>query len=152
MTLMFIHKNFLGMTKVDRMRAFADELAPHIKGNTPVIDYRPAGAPGSVEGKLQGQYALNVSLVIGYYRKVWYAFDNPKSIATKTLLLMLLGGTVNVLGVLLVAVPFDNFHMARNLMAAGWSKQNASIAYILLTCPAFVFWLVLILKWTVFKR
>lgn len=150
-TLMFLHKNFLGYTKVEPMKAFADELAPLIKGNAPLRDYRPTDISSNEGDRLQCQYFLNVSLIIAYYRKPWYSFDKPATIPLKTLLLMLLGGTVNVLGVLLVAVPFDNVRMKQNLEVAGWSKGNAWIAYIVTTSPVYLFWLVMILRWTIFK-
>ena len=149
-TLMLIHKNFFGSTKLARMRELADELQPFIEGNVGLE--RPDNGEAHPEGTLRAQYALNISLVLAYYRSLWYSYDKRKTIITKTIFLMLLGGTINVFGPLLVAVPFDNYRMSRNLAQVGWSKPAALVAYLLATVPAFAFWTSVIIWWLVGKE
>jgi hypothetical protein len=124
-TLLLIHRNFFCMTNVQAMVAFANEIAPLIKANTPVTDDAVLKVPDAEPGRLQAQYALNISVAIGYYRKLWYLFDPSKTIVAKALMLMTLGGIINVFGVLLVAVPFDNYRMSRSLIVAGWPRRRA---------------------------
>ena len=146
-TIALIHKNFLGNTKDAPMQALVDELRAFITGNSPV----PVALVSESEpppGLLKAQYALNISLLIGFYRKLWYSYDSKSAVATKSLLLMLLAGIVNLAGVLLVAVPFDNYRMSRNLVSAGWSRRSAIAAYVLLSCPAYVWWVVTICRWS----
>jgi hypothetical protein len=60
---------------------------------------------------------------------------------------MLLAGVVNMFGVLLVAVPFDNYRMSRNLVSAGWKRSTAIWVYLALTYPAYFWWSVQIFHW-----
>jgi hypothetical protein len=150
-TLRLIHKDFLTRTKLAPMQAVVDELSPVINHNAAGNTLRNPDELLETGGILEAQYALNVSLLITYWRKLWYSYDRPKLIAIKTLGLMLLGGVVNVLGVLLVAVPFDNYRMSKNLTKIGWSKTAAQIAYFALTYPAIIFWFVVLIRWLTAK-
>ena len=129
------------------MQAVVDELQPLTKGNLKADPAELNAAQPVGEGLLQGQYAFNISLLIGFYRKLWYSYDKPSVIVAKTILLMLLAGVLNILGVLLIAVPFDNFNMSRNLRAVGWSKTATNVTYSVLTFPAYIFWSVYLVKW-----
>jgi len=145
-TVALIHKDFFANTKRRVMQEFVDEIGP-------LLNSEAAPASGgfrSVEMKAsqhQSNYVLNVSLLIGFYRKVWYAFDFPSRAVKKTLFLMFFGGVVNVIGILLAAVPFDNYRMSKNLVRAGWSNRTAVFCYVFLTYPAYVFWLMQIVRW-----
>lgn len=137
-TIRLIHKNFFGVTKQQVMLEAAAEIQPLIKGNIPLP--RPLIQSAVEQGKLQAQYTLNISLLIGLYRKQWYSYDTTKKILLKTTFLMLLGGVINIFGVLLLAVPYDNYQMSKNLTAAGWSRRTALITYALTTVPVYVWW------------
>jgi hypothetical protein len=144
-TLALIHKNFFAKTKRQPMQEFVDEIRPFIKDRT--LPLREADSQlVSGNSQYQSVYALNISLVIGYYRKKWYSFDTPTQVFTKTLFLMLLGGVVNIIGVLLIVVPFDNYKMSQNLVRAGWRRPVALWWYVLLTYPAYAFWCVHIVR------
>ncbi len=143
-TLRLIHKNFFAATKVERMQALVDELAPLVQGNVPLERPAEEAVP---EGTLQAHYALNISLLIGYYHKIWYSYDGRRTIAAKTVLLMLLGGVVNIAGILLFVVPIDNLRMASNLQSIGWPKARRVTAYIILTYPAYAYWLAHVILW-----
>lgn len=143
-TILLIHKDFFGRTKDAPMEALANELAPIIEGNLPPEPSEFPEADEPLEGRLRVQYALNISLLIGFYRKLWFSYDTARTTVWKSLFLMLLCGVINMFGVLLVAVPFDNFKMSRNLVKAGWSKGAALIAYVVLSFPAYIWWAIVI--------
>jgi len=143
-TIRLIKKNFFDVGKIAPMKAFLDELQPLIQNNVPLIP--PVAEQVMPAGLLQAQYALNVSLLLGFIRKLWYSYDKRGMIITKTLLLMLLGGVVNVAGVLLLVVPFDNFKMQRNLQLVGWPKWLAIMAYVLTSSYGYVFWILVFLR------
>lgn len=84
---------------------------------------------------------------MGFYRKLWFTYDTPRAAVVKSLLLMLFNGVLNAFGVLLVVVPFDNFKMSRNLVKAGWPKVGAVAAYVVLSYPAYVWWVLVVLGW-----
>ena len=148
-TILLLHRSFFGYTKDAPMRALADELAPMIEGNVPPAPSEFSEPGETLQGRLQVQYALNISLLIGFYRKLWFSYDTARAAVWKSLFLMLLCGVINIAGILLVAVPFDNFKMSRNLVKAGWSKGSSLVAYIILSFPAYIWWAIVIVGWTV---
>ena len=138
-TVRLIHANFFNVTKDSAMQAVVDEVKPLIQTGAASRCPPPSEQVAPLR-RIQAQYALNVSLLITYHRKLWYSFDRPGAVVAKTLLLMLLNGTVNVLGVLLVAVPFDNYRLSRTLVRLGWSRALAMTAFVLSSMPAYAFW------------
>jgi hypothetical protein len=148
-TIMLIHKNFFGITKNEPMQEVVDELKPLIENNIPPKHSREQTSISA--GKLKAQYTLNVSLLIALYQKKWYNYDCREKIIAKTILLMLIGGVVNVMGILLILVPFDNYKMSRNLLVIGWSKRSVLIAYVITTIPAYALWTYSIIRWTIDK-
>ena len=151
-TLPFIHKNFLTMTKVSVMQEFIDEISPLIEGNEEKIIKQEEkrqellGEENSTEDKKdnqgvgQIQYCLNISFFIGFYHKEWFSFDDNKKAINKTISLMLLAGIINIIGILLIVVPYYNYKMMNNLKIAGWSKGKAFTVYFLTTYPCYIFW------------
>jgi len=146
-TIKLVHKDFFTRTKIAQMQAVVEELMPLIQANAGADLLRIPDPTLQPRGAFQAQYVLNVSLLITFHRKLWYAYDKPSTIARKTLFLMFLGGIVNVFGVLLVAAPFDNFRMSLNLRTIGWSTPATLIAYLALSYPAVVLWLVILIRW-----
>jgi hypothetical protein len=131
------------------MQEVVDELKPLIENNIPPKHSREQTSISA--GKLKAQYTLNVSLLIALYQKKWYNYDCREKIIAKTILLMLIGGVVNVMGILLILVPFDNYKMSRNLLVIGWSKRSVLIAYVITTIPAYALWTYSIIRWTIDK-
>jgi hypothetical protein len=148
-TLSLIHKDFFLRTKAGYMQALVSEISPLISGHREEHDASISDEVGSqtTKGRFQAQYALNVSLLVVFYRKLWYSYETPRSICAKTLALMFLNGVVNVFGVLLLAIPFDNYRVSQNLVAVGWSRRSAVAAYLVLTYPAYVWWALQIAQW-----
>ena len=149
-TLKLIHKDFLTRTKIAPMQSVVDELSPLIGQNALGNVLRIPDL--SAQGVMEANYVFNLSVLIANKRILWSSYDQPTRIACKTIALMLFGGVINICGVLLVAVPFDNYSMSQDLIKIGWSKTTAWIAYLALSFPAIIFWLAILIRWLATKE
>jgi len=146
-----IHVNFWGMTKTEPMQEFVDEVQPLISDNTFGQESDEAGenflsraeaAPGTFEVS----YCLNLSLLIVFYHKTWIAYDTPGKALAKTWLLLLVS-VLNVAGILLLAVPFYNWGMAKNIERVGYGRGQRLVAYWLSLLVPFGFWAFHLVSW-----
>ncbi len=135
-TIAMASKNFWGQTVISKMEEFVEEILPLLHDENLQSDMGEGVAPP--EGLLQAQYALNISLTIAFYRKLWFAYDKPATIAFKSLMLMVVAGFCNTVGILLIMTPFDNLHLAANLRKVGWPSFLAISTYLLLTFPGHI--------------
>jgi hypothetical protein len=146
-TVRLIHVDFLTRQLTPPLQALINELTPLIGSAAAGNFLRSPDKDVRSSGLMQAQYALNVSLAIAYHRRLWFSYDRPALIAWKSIGLMLLGGAINWFGVLIVAVPFDNYQMSLNLRNIGWSKPISLMVYLVLTYPAPTFWTVKLVRW-----
>ena len=144
-----IHQHFLsGFTKSNRMEQFVADLAPFIAGNdiNQLVEAAAQAVEDTPDGHIQVGYVFNCSFVIACYRKTWFAFDAPKKIMFKTYTLIFFGAIVNVIGVLLVAVPFDNWSMSKNIEIVGGSRMHRLAVYFSSLCIPAAFWTYLLTR------